>query len=114
LSENETRLRIDDILLDASRRYVEKAGQIVPLTPREFELLHYLMRYAGEPINHSRLLISIWGPECEGRTPYLTTFIGQLRKKLEDDPADPKYLLTDKHSGYRFADTASFLKAAPE
>jgi len=104
---NETRIQIGDIILDPSRRYVEKSGHIVQLTPKEFDLLHYLMTHPGLPVNHSRLLTSVWGPEYASRNEYLRTFIRQLRKKLEDDPTDPKYLLTDSHIGYRFTDAAS-------
>jgi two-component system KDP operon response regulator KdpE len=109
--ENEQRIRIGEVILDPSRRYVEKAAQIVPLTPKEFDLLHYLMTHAGMPVNHSRLLTSVWGPEYASRNEYLRTFVRQLRKKLEDDPTNPKYLLTDSHIGYRFADAASLVKS---
>jgi two-component system KDP operon response regulator KdpE len=109
-AENEQRIRIGEIILDPSRRYVEKAGQIVPLTPKEFDLLHYLMTHPGMPVNHSRLLTSVWGPEYASRNEYLRTFIRQLRKKLEDNPTEPRYLLTDSHIGYRFTDAASLGK----
>jgi two-component system, OmpR family, KDP operon response regulator KdpE len=112
--ETEQRIRIGEIILDPSRRYVEKASQIVPLTPKEFDLLHYLMTHAGMPVNHTRLLTSVWGPEYASRNEYLRTFIRQLRKKLEDDPTNPKYLLTDSHVGYRFADASSLLRSSDE
>jgi two-component system KDP operon response regulator KdpE len=107
IGDNEMRIHIGDIILDPSRRYVEKGGQAVQLTPKEFDLLQYLMTHPGLPVNHSRLLTSVWGPEYASRNEYLRTFIRQLRKKLEDDPTDPKYLLTDSHIGYRFTDVAS-------
>jgi len=107
--ESEQRIRIGEIVLDPSRRYVEKAGQIVSLTPKEFDLLHYLMAHAGVPVNHGRLLTSVWGPEYASRNEYLRTFIRQLRKKLEDNPTEPKYLITDSHVGYRFAADAASL-----
>ena len=97
-------IRIGNIDLDPLRRLVRKAGEPVHLTPKEFELLHYLMAHAGLPITHARLLQAVWGPQYGGELEYLRTFIRQLRKKLEDDPADPEYLLTDSHLGYRFAD----------
>jgi len=99
-------IRIGEIELDPPRRAVRKAGKNVRLTPREFELLHYLMSHAGLPITHARLLHAVWGPEYGGELEYLRTFIHQLRRKLEDDPAQPAYLLTDSHVGYRFAETA--------
>ena len=97
-------MRIGDIELDPARRLVRKAGEAVHLTPKEFDLLHYLMAHAGLPITHLRLLHAVWGPEYGGELEYLRTFVRQLRKKLEDDPAEPAYLLTDSHIGYRFAE----------
>jgi two-component system KDP operon response regulator KdpE len=98
-------ITIGDIELDPARRAVRKAGETIHLTPREFELLHYLMEHAGLPIAHARLLRAVWGPEYGGELEYLRTFVRQLRKKLEADPANPAYLLTDSHVGYRFADS---------
>jgi two-component system KDP operon response regulator KdpE len=97
-------IRIGDIELDPARRLVRKAGQPVHLTPKEFDLMRYLMAHAGLPITHVRLLHAVWGPEYGGELEYLRTFVRQLRKKLENDPAEPEYLLTDSHIGYRFAE----------
>jgi two-component system KDP operon response regulator KdpE len=97
-------IRIGDIELDPARRLVRKAGEPVHLTPKEFDLLRYLMTHAGLPMTHVRLLRAVWGPEYGGELEYLRTFIRQLRKKLENDAADPAYLLTDSHIGYRFAE----------
>jgi len=97
-------IRVGQIELDPARRLVRKNGEVVHLTPTEFDLLRYLMSHAGLPITHVRLLHAVWGPEYGGELEYLRTFIRQLRKKLEDDPADPVYLLTDSHIGYRFAE----------
>jgi len=97
-------IRIGSIELDPARRIVRKAGETIHVTPKEFDLLHYLMSHAGLPIMHARLLRAVWGPEYGGELEYLRTFIRQLRKKLEDDPAEPAYLLTDSHVGYRFAE----------
>jgi two-component system KDP operon response regulator KdpE len=97
-------MRIGNIELDPARRLVRKAGEPVHLTPTEFDLLRYLMAHAGLPITHARLLHAVWGPEYGGELEYLRTFVRQLRKKLEDDPAEPAYLLTDSHIGYRFAE----------
>jgi two-component system KDP operon response regulator KdpE len=88
--------------LDPARRLVQKGEQTVHLTPKEFDLLLYLMKHAGLPMMHARLLSAIWGPEYGGELEYLRTFMRQLRKKLEDDPARPEYLLTDSHIGYHF------------
>ncbi len=103
-NEMEAVMRVGDIELDTSRRIVKKGSRIVRLTPKEFELTRELMSHAGRPVSHSRLLSSVWGPQCGAELEYLRTFIHQLRKKLEDDPANPKHLLTDAHFGYRFAE----------
>ncbi len=95
-------IAIGDITLDPARRLVQKSGQAVHLTPKEFDLLHFLMKHAGMPVMHARLLSAVWGPEYGGELEYLRTFVRQLRKKLEDDAAHPTYLLTDSHIGYRF------------
>jgi two-component system, OmpR family, KDP operon response regulator KdpE len=95
-------LQVGGIELDPGRRLVSKDGKSVHLTPKEFDLLHYLMLNAGKPIAHSRLLTAVWGPEYGGELEYLRTFVRQLRKKLEDDPSQPSYLMTEMWFGYRF------------
>jgi two-component system, OmpR family, KDP operon response regulator KdpE len=95
---------IGDLELNPGRRQVKKLGQEIRLTPKEFEMLHYLMGHAGRPVPHSRLLISLWGPEYGNEREYLRVLINQLRKKIEDDPAHPTYILTESHVGYRFRD----------
>jgi two-component system, OmpR family, KDP operon response regulator KdpE len=104
-------LSIGDIQLDPARREVHKTGSFIYLTPKEFDLLHYLMAHAGLPITHGRLLTAVWGPEYVDQVEYLRTFVRQLRKKLEDDAATPKYLLTNLKVGYRFREKEL---AAPE
>jgi len=99
-------IRIGEIELLTERRQVRKRGATVHLTPKEFDLLQFLMNNAGKPVTHARLLRSVWGPEFRGELEYLRTFVYQLRKKLEDDPGNPKYLLTDSYFGYRFTDEA--------
>jgi two-component system KDP operon response regulator KdpE len=86
-------IRVGKIELDPARREVYKAGEILRLTSKEFDLLHYLMAHAGVPIAHARLLNAVWGSEYRDEVEYLRTFVRQLRKKLEDDPANPKYVL---------------------
>jgi two-component system KDP operon response regulator KdpE len=97
-------IRVGDLALDPARREVRKAGVFIHLTPKEFDLLHYLMSYAGLPITHARLLNAVWGPEYGDEVEYLRTFMRQLRKKIEDNPAEPRYLLTDIQIGYRFSE----------
>jgi two-component system KDP operon response regulator KdpE len=100
-------IRIGDIELDPARREVHKSGNYVRLTPKEFDLLHYLMAHVGLPITHGRLLHAVWGPEYGNEVEYLRTFVRELRKKIEDDLSTPKYLLTDIKIGYRFRENAS-------
>jgi two-component system KDP operon response regulator KdpE len=93
---------IGSLMLDPDRHRVEKMGQEVRLTPKEFAMLRYLMEHAGRPIPHNRLLVSLWGSEYGNEREYLRVLISQLRKKVEDDPARPTYILTESHIGYRF------------
>lgn len=95
-------IAIGDIELDPERRIVRKAGSVLSLTPKEFDLLQYLMAHAGVPITHAKLLQAVWGGEYGQELEYLRVFVRQLRKKLEDDPSSPEYLLTEPHFGYRF------------
>ena len=98
-------ITIGELMLDASRHVVQKNGRSVHLTPKQFDLLHYLMANAGKPIPHVQVLRSVWGAEYGNELEYLRTYIRQLRVKIEDDPANPRYLLTESHIGYRFSDT---------
>jgi two-component system, OmpR family, KDP operon response regulator KdpE len=97
---------IGEIEMDPVRRTVRKNGDLLRLTPKEFELLHYLMKHPGRPVAHTALLQAVWGEDYALQTEYLRTFVSQLRKKLEDDPSDPQYLLTQLSFGYRFRDAA--------
>ena len=101
---SELSVEIGDLELNPGRRYVKKLGQEIRLTPKEFEMLHYLMVHAGRPVPHGRLLTSLWGPEYGNEREYLRVLINQLRKKIEDDPAHPTYIVTESHVGYRFRD----------
>jgi two-component system KDP operon response regulator KdpE len=96
-------IQIGEIALNPSRRLVFRAGTQVHLTPKEFDLLHCLMANTGRPLTHAKLLATVWGAECVNQVEYLRTFVRQLRKKLEDDAGDPKYILTDSYVGYRFS-----------
>jgi two-component system KDP operon response regulator KdpE len=104
--DTEAPIAIGEIELDPARRTVRKAGALLRLTPKEFELLHYLMGRPGLPLAHAKLLRAVWGPEYGGELEYLRTFVHQLRKKLEADPSAPEYLLTELHFGYRFREPA--------
>ncbi len=90
--------------LHPARRLLKKRGKEIRLTPTEFDLIAYLMSHAGHPVLHAKLLSSVWGPQYGEEREYLRTFIMQLRKKLEDDPANPAYLKTVNYLGYVFSD----------
>jgi two-component system, OmpR family, KDP operon response regulator KdpE len=91
-----------DFRIDLESRSVSVAGREVHLTPKEFDLLMYLARHQGKVLTHRTLLAAVWGPNSTEQPEYLRVFVGQLRKKIETDPASPKYLLTDPWIGYRF------------
>jgi two-component system KDP operon response regulator KdpE len=93
---------IGEITLDSDRRRVEKGGDEIHLAPKEYETLRYLMEHAGRPVRHERLLALVWGPRYGGEREYLRVVINQLRKKIEDDPTRPAYIVTESHIGYRF------------
>jgi two-component system KDP operon response regulator KdpE len=97
----------DNLEIDFERRKVLVRGRRVRFTPKEFELLRHLVASQGKPIEHRRLLQIIWGPDYGDETEYLRVFINQLRNKIEPDPANPKYILTDPWVGYRFESPAT-------
>jgi two-component system, OmpR family, KDP operon response regulator KdpE len=93
-----------DVVLDPARRRVKKAGSEVSLTPTEFRALKLLMQQPGIPISHSTLLVAIWGQESRANREHLRVVIRSLRKKLEDNPSEPRYLTTNASFGYCFTD----------
>ena len=97
-----------EIRLDPVKRAVTRRGQQIHLTRKEFDILHCLMIRAGRVVTYARLLSAVWGADCREEVEYLRTFVRQLRKKIEDDPSKPVYLLTDVYVGYRFADAQLF------
>lgn len=97
-----TVLEAGDFSLDIDTRKVIVLGKEIHLTPKEFDLLAHLMRHAGKVLTHRKLLTAIWGANYAEQTEYLRVFIGQLRKKIEPDPASPRYILTEPWIGYRF------------
>jgi two-component system KDP operon response regulator KdpE len=105
--KEDTPLTIGDLHLAPIRRTVTKAGQPVHLTRKEYEILFYLMTHAGRVVTYRKLLTAVWGGEYRDEIDYLRTFVRQLRKKIEDDPSNPRYLLTDAYVGYRFTDDPS-------
>lgn len=98
-------LEIDDRLkIDFDRREIWLEGKIVKLRPTEYRLLYHLVQNAGWVISHDQLLTKVWGYEYRDEPHYVRLYINYLRKKLEADPADPKYILTERGVGYRFVD----------
>jgi len=91
-----------DIEVDLSRRLVKLRRQILKLTPKEYELLSYLIRNSGRVVSHKDILHNVWGPEYNGENEYLRTFVRQLRHKIEDDPSHPQFIVTEQGIGYRF------------
>lgn len=91
-----------DLEIDLSRRVVKRGGQIVKLTRTEYELLAYLASNTGKVLTHRELLHHVWGPEYGEESEYVRVFIRQLRRKIEDDPADPRLIVTEPRIGYRF------------
>lgn len=88
--------------VDMKRRLLCRCGEPVHLSPKEFELLAFLMQNEGVPLTHARLLRSVWGPEYGNELEYLRSYVKAIRKKIEDDPANPHYILTEPWVGYRF------------
>ncbi|MES2491031.1 response regulator [Stenotrophobium rhamnosiphilum] len=99
-------LRCGDLTIDVSRREVTAAGKAVKLSKKEFEILHLLTHNAGRVLTHSYILHTLWGPEHEHDTQYLRVYVGQLRAKLNDDPAKPHYIANEPGVGYRMLDHA--------
>ena len=93
---------IGDFRVDPEAHKASMKGREIHLTPKEFELLVYLVQHPGVVLTHHKLLGAIWGGNYTEQTEYLRVFIGQLRKKIEADPASPKYILTEPWIGYRF------------
>ncbi|MGH9835572.1 MAG: response regulator transcription factor [Blastocatellia bacterium] len=91
-----------DFHVDPEARIVTVRGGEVHLTPKEYELLVYLIRRPGKVLTHRALLGAVWGGDYVEQTEYLRVFIGQLRKKIEVDSAKPRYILTEPWVGYRF------------
>ncbi len=93
----------DQLSINFAARQVIAGGKPVRLTPKEFDLLQYLVSNANRPVTHRKLLQTLWGPEYGNEVEYLRVFVSQLRKKIEIDPAHPQYVLTEPWVGYRFA-----------
>jgi two-component system, OmpR family, KDP operon response regulator KdpE len=100
--DGDTTLNFQDLQIDLSARTVKKNNQLVKLTSTEYNLLTILIKNEGKVLTHQYLLRAIWGPGFINQSQYLRVFIAQVRKKIEDDPNRPEYLLTESGVGYRF------------
>jgi two-component system, OmpR family, KDP operon response regulator KdpE len=102
----EPRLEIGDLIVDLERRAVTVHGRDVALTPIEFELLRFLARHEGKLLTHPMILREVWGPRYGQESHYLHVYVSQLRRKIEPDPARPRYILTETGAGYRLVNPA--------
>jgi len=98
-------LKIDDRLsVDFNRREVIVNGEHIKLRPTEYQLLYHLIENAGWTVPHEQLLAKVWGYAYRDETHYVRLYVNYLREKIEEDPSNPKYILTERGVGYRFAD----------
>lgn len=98
-----SRLVCGDLVVDQERHRATISGEAIDLTPTEFALLVLLMSKAGKVLPHRMILQEVWGPEYGDETEYLRVYIGRLRQKIEPDPSNPRYLLTERGVGYSFS-----------
>lgn len=101
LESGPSKLTLGTVEIDFRDRRVTVEGKDVRLTPKEFEVLHYLANHADKPVPHRDILSAVWGPEHSEHHEYLRAFIKQLRKKIDPEPARPKYLITEPWVGYK-------------
>jgi two-component system KDP operon response regulator KdpE len=92
---------VGSLSIDTGSRQARKGEALLDLTPREFDVLAYMMRYSGKVITHRLLLDEVWGPGYGDSVQYLRVFINRLRKKIEDDPGHPRFIVTEPGVGYR-------------
>ena len=93
-----------DLTIDRQRFRVLRGGQEVRLTPKEFELLTFMAQHPGKVLTHRVILKAIWGPHLADQPEHVRVLVGSLRKKIEPNPASPRYIVTEPWVGYRFAD----------
>jgi two-component system KDP operon response regulator KdpE len=100
-------IRVGELELFVEHRTLRKAGKDIHLAPKEFEILALLMEHQNIPLTHAKILRTIWGPEYGDEPEYVRSYIKMLRKKIEDDPTHPRYILTEPWVGYRFRNPSS-------
>ena len=101
-SDESGTVQVGDLKMDIERRLLWKGDEEIRLSPKEFDLLSFLMKNQGIPLTHVKLLHAVWGSEYGSELEYLRTYVRMLRKKIEKDPARPDYILTEPWVGYRF------------
>jgi two-component system KDP operon response regulator KdpE len=104
MGEEWSRFEVGDLVVDLAARRVTLRGSAVHLTRTEYRLLATFVKNAGKVLTHRYLLQEVWGPGCALQTHYPRMYVASLRRKLEDDPAEPRYLLTEQGVGYRLTD----------
>jgi len=97
-------LRAGNLEMDLHERILRRNGEEIHLSPKEFDLLAFMMKNAGAPLTHVKLLRTVWGVEYGNELEYLRSYVRMLRKKIETDPSNPEYILTEPWLGYRFRD----------
>jgi two-component system, OmpR family, KDP operon response regulator KdpE len=103
-TEDEPVLTFGELTVDLAHRKVTLKGDDLKLTPTEYEILKHLALHAGKVVTHRQLLKTIWGPNYQEETHYLRIYIGQLRRKIEADPSQPSYIVTESGVGYRMVE----------
>ena len=112
--DEENVIRVDDRLtLDFGKREIWLDGELVKLRPTEYRLLYHLVKNAGWVMTYDQILAKVWGYEYRDETHYVRLYVNYLRQKLEKDPANPKYILTERGVGYRFVDYKNSAKTEP-
>jgi two-component system, OmpR family, KDP operon response regulator KdpE len=107
IADDQPSVSFGDVTVDLSARQVTRAGDLVRLTPTEWRLLETLLRHHDRLVTRETLLTEVWGPQYTTDTGYLRLYLSQLRKKLEPEPSNPRFLITETGMGYRFvSDTA--------
>ena len=100
--QKDTQYQVGDFMIDPQQRLVEVCGRPVHLTPKEFDLIQFFLSNRGKVLTHRAILSAIWGSNSAEQPEYLRVFVGNIRKKVEPNPATPKYIKTEPWIGYRF------------
>jgi two-component system, OmpR family, KDP operon response regulator KdpE len=103
-TDDEPVLTFGELTVDLAHRRVTLRGEDLKLTPTEYEILKYLALQAGKVVTHKQLLRAVWGPNYQDETHYLRIYVGQLRRKIEADPSQPSYIVTESGVGYRLVE----------